>query len=179
MTTHRFRKNDIDFHADRSVGHVAINIKVDTYMPDLFRKYRAPGTHEASGDTAFWEWLDAAWEEHDNGNYSYPNMFDTCWEWACEGVYEQVKEHVCETMGLRDREVWQEGRSGGWMVADFDRSDVEDWDAIMVSRWGRCVRHAENAKSEVGYQTIWNLRYNMYDSVIDNLKSVDILGALV
>lgn len=176
MTTHRFRKADIDFHSDMGRdAHAAINIKVHAWLnaDNLARLYKGNGIHEASDDIGFWTWLD------DMDERERDELLNESFYWACEMVYADVKEYVCETMDLGDRKVWQEGRSGGWMVADFNRWHVEEWDAIRVSAWGRCVKFAQAAKEDVGYQMIWTLRFNVYEGIIDNLRAVDIIGALV
>jgi hypothetical protein len=48
---------------------------------------------------------------------------DWTFEAACEAQYEQAQQDVEDIFGAGVK-MWTEGRSGGWLVVDFDEDDV-------------------------------------------------------
>ena len=54
------------------------------------------------------------------------------------GEVEYLADWALELFGP-GVEIWQQGRSGGWLVVD-GLPDIESWDAIMLSRWGTWER---------------------------------------
>ena len=63
------------------------------------------------------------------------------WESVVEQFWEDAPElvefHLSKAFHLRSYKVYSEGRSGGWLYVDEIQGDVDDWDAIKVSAWGR------------------------------------------
>lgn len=73
------------------------------------------------------------------------------WESAAEGFWEywQDKEELDFYFPGYGARVWQDGRSGGWLIVE-GLPDVETWDAIMVGRWAKFARAV---REDVDYRT--------------------------
>lgn len=72
-------------------------------------------------------------------------------EYARESAQQRFWEDVQETAEhyLGEVKVWQEGRSGGWLVVD-GLPEIESWDAIQLSKW---ARFEKAVRTEIGYLT--------------------------
>jgi hypothetical protein len=118
----RFYKKDIDFHGDRpySPRHPAINVKVyqrtlpDTVVMDKF------GCDEKTAEKAI--------------EFAYESAQERFWEDAIE---------LAKEIFGKGAKVYSEGRSGGWLVV-HGLTEVQDWDAIKVGKWGRFVHQIED-----------------------------------
>ncbi len=73
------------------------------------------------------------------------------WESAVEGFWQDIKEVAEFYFTGRNVEVWQDGRSGGWLYVD-GLPDIESWDAIQVSQWSRFVK---SVKEDIKYRASW------------------------
>jgi phosphatidate phosphatase APP1 len=136
-----YRKADIDFHGDwRSNAHIAINVKVNDFggkqaLENLMRDFACT---EDEAQTAL--------------NYAWESQCEIFWN---EDAPQLATEILKATFG--HVKVYSEGRSGGWLTvySDYkgsfpiaDRDDVDNWDAIKVSTWGR---FAKAITAEVAY----------------------------
>lgn len=121
----RFSKSDIEFHG----GHVAINAKAYHFAGslDIYKLSEKYGCSEEKAQEAM-NWA---------------------WESQCEVFWEDAQEMGIILGNIFGAvKIYSEGRSGGWLVPSMkyghafmaDREDVEHWDAIKVSTWGRYVR---------------------------------------
>lgn len=74
------------------------------------------------------------------------------WAWnvAVRNFWEEVEGIAKHYLGEHVK-VWQEGRSGGWLVVE-GLGPVEDWNALAVSRWARLVRWCER---EIKWLSDW------------------------
>lgn len=113
----RFRKVDIETHSDRSRSRPAVNVK-----------------YYAGGDLTdnVVEYFKCSRELAEQAlAYAFESAQQRFWEDAQEYARELFGKHV---------KVYSEGRSGGWLVVHGIDENVEGWDAIAVSKWGRLVK---------------------------------------
>ena len=107
------KKDDIDIYYERGFrgGRPSVYVKVDRYATGLNAE-----DFDCSEET-----LDMARE------YSFEMQQWQFWEDAQDIAEHHLGKHV---------KVYSAGRSGGHLIVD-GLEPVEDWDAIMVSAWGR------------------------------------------
>ena len=141
----RFRRADVEFHSDWGPAHTAINIKVRGWIRDV-KLPMSEGRFSTDGGKTWTEGFTApaftlSWIDKHLTDKQRDGWFWIACNDAVEGMIEDAKELF---PGVK---FWQEGRSGGWLVGDFTRQDVEGWDAIQVSKWGRLSKwcHAEQS----------------------------------
>lgn len=130
-------KQDVEFHSD-SWAHSArpaVNVKIyDFDAPREHEFYSAAFTREdAEAMLEREEWLFGA---------------------ACESKWEDLQSDAEEIFDHYDVKVWSEGRSGGWAVVD-GLPDVEDWDAVLLSKWAKFARYARAQADDVPYTMVW------------------------
>lgn len=127
----RFRKLDIERHTDHGYGtyYPAVNVKVqslDCTIDDVAQRFgctedqaeKALGIAWDSECEQFWAYWQDTTGDLENGLYGSP-------EYAHFPGYKVM--------------VYAAGRSGGWLIVE-GLPPVEEWDAILVSRWGRFVK---------------------------------------
>jgi hypothetical protein len=182
MTNKRFTKADVQFHSDHSTVRPAINIKWYGWLDEVLRTFRE-SDHEYALDptdpdsVALWAWLDEL-DENPDEHEADLRFADEC---ARESAYESFKEFVMETMGANDKDIWSEGRQGGWMVMtdrgiEYNDRDcgmyrgidlIGSWDAIRLGKWAKCVRMANEYTKpggECDYQLLWHLAVNVWEA---------------
>lgn len=169
----RFTKDNITFHSDHGRSHPAYNIKVETYLPTVLRRVATDPALTEFRDPDFLAWIDERWEAEDE-------VINDTWSWACEGTYDDCKGELLDLFSVRERDIWQEGRSGGWMVVDWNlntdnwgRHCTAHWDAIAVSRYWRGYRIVQDYKSGFVYNWLWQLFYNVYERELDEARLVE------
>lgn len=151
------RKADIQrsYH-NGSRGEPMLNIKIYGPVPQSV----AAQVEADSGMTGF-----AAW-------YAAQDSDDVDWAWqvACEDGVEQATDVAGDIFGdaygkhAHDRRrVWQAGRSGGWLYVN-GLDDIDGWDAIAVSRWGRFATRIEDIVNDTPYRFLMLLAINDYAS---------------
>lgn len=147
----RFSKADIQFHSE-SYGreaHAAVDVKVYGWRELPLAELLAVARDYGAGDSAALEFA----------NWYRGLADDERGEWgetAIEYGWRSLDDAAKAIFGNGAR-VYSEGSSGGWAVvtpghdrytsADhirehqpFTRSEVESWNALAVSRWGRFVK---------------------------------------
>ena len=157
------RKADIQFHG---IGYgyrvgPAVNVKIhDRPTKQLCEQVSAM---EGPDDPRFTlEWIDQHLSDDQRNTY---------WEFACSDAWERLQEAVnAENIFGRQVEIFSEGRSGGWaMVKGFeDRSVVEGWDAIAVSRWAKFATYARQQADDVPYQYLDLIYINWFQAWAEN-----------
>jgi hypothetical protein len=113
-----YRKADVDTHCNETYhGPVpAVNVKVELITLQADRVAERAKCSLACAQQAI----------------------DWAFEFAQERFWEDVQEFAVECFGAGVK-VWSSGRSGGWAtVAGLE--DLEDWDAIALTRWKRFRR---------------------------------------
>lgn len=74
-----------------------------------------------------------------------------CWESACEDFWRDMAEDTAHYYLGEHVKVYQEGRSGGWLIVD-NLPEVSEWDGVMLNSWALFERAARRA---VDYLTSW------------------------
>lgn len=106
-----YSKSDVKFHSDGfRGGHPAINVKVRNFVmaSQIADKFSC---NEKIAEKA--------------GEFAFNS--------AQVGFWEGIQENAEYIFGS-GIEVYQEGRSGGWLVIR-GLPDIEEWDAVMLGRW--------------------------------------------
>ena len=119
------KKSDIQFHSDSyRAAHPALNVKCHSFP---------------SGDdvTAHFKC------EPEDGE----RAAGFAWDHACEMFWEQIQELAEFHLGS-GVEAYGEGRCSGWLVV-HNLPDVETWDAVRVSAWGR---FALDVKKDIAFR---------------------------
>lgn len=172
----RFRKDDIEFHSDGfRAGRPAVNVKVyastrSITLPLVLGLSRpadapegTPFTEHRTDDGFTHEWIDEKLEaDFDLGDFIFQSACESGWEWLTDQAQEIFGAGV---------KVYSEGRSGGWAIVDGIDDDVDSWDAIAVSRWGRFVKAARAAADDVPYQMVTSLYMNEYEQEQEQTKA--------
>ena len=126
----RFRKADIEtWGAFNRRTTPAINVKVYHY-PTTSKVEDAFSCSESVASQAL--------------QFAFESAQQRFWEDARDEARTIFGKHV---------KVYSEGRSGGWLIVDGINEDVESWDAIAVSRWGRLAKWCER---EIQFLTSWD-----------------------
>jgi hypothetical protein len=93
-------------------------------------------------------------------------------EWAfgaaCENGWEDLQRDAEDIFGTRAK-VRSEGRSGGWCVVD-GISELESWDAVMVSKWARFARWARAAADGIPFDMAMLLAINDFAAERERLE---------
>lgn len=176
----RFRKSDIEFHSDRGFGevHAAVNVKLHRWVyPDPAQVAAEEGYAEPEESAKF----ASAWE-------ALPESEKNAWaDAAIENGWDKLQEIAKEIFGA-GAAVYSEGRSSGWAVvcpgferytaADripehvpFTRAEVESWDAIRVSRWGRFAQACRRVCDDLPYQAIFLYLANDWERAAAELET--------
>jgi hypothetical protein len=129
----RFCKEDIDFHSDSpyDTRHPAINVKVYGRTLSSNKVMEKFGCDEKVAEKAL--------------EYAYESNQELFWEEA---------KYLAEEIFGKDVRVYSEGRSGGWLVVN-GLSQVADWDAPKVSKWGHFVRQIKAAMEGYLEESRW------------------------
>lgn len=86
-----------------------------------------------------------------------------CFNQACHDFWFSV-ESMAESVFGENIDIYQAGRSGGWLVVD-GLPEITEWDDEMISKWGH---FKELVKTEIDYQMsseVWesNILSNRWD----------------
>ena len=123
----RYTKEDVRFHSDGfgRRAHPAVNVKAHRFVSadDVVDRY---GCAESTAEKAL--------------EYTFEMHSESFWDQAPE----ELDYFFGERHGLK---VYQEGRSGGWLIVD-GLPPIEEWDAIALSKWARFEKWA---RAEVDY----------------------------
>lgn len=160
MTTISYSRDDVQMHSDGfRPGRPAVNVKVYGGLSDGFDAWAklAPADH---GDVPV-EFTEDWVREHVTEEALDGWFWDTC-----SFEFEMIQQDAEEVLGVTDKQVWQEGRSGGWVVVD-GLPDLEDWDAVHLAKWRRFEKWARAIAADVPYLMVSNLYANVYEAAQD------------
>ena len=149
-----FRKCDIVYHCDGyGPSRPAVNVKIHgSGLEVRAQGMRAFREDAPDADPRFtWEWIDVNVPEDAHSDY---------WQFACELGFEHAVQLAQEIFG--PIECFLEGRSDGWFVTDYTAEDVETWDAIMVTKWGRFAKACREQADSVPCMFVDLLYYNVF-----------------
>lgn len=68
---------------------------------------------------------------------------------ACHSFFEGAEDYAREIFSGYSIEVYQEGRSGGWLVI-HGLPDFESWDAVLLGKWHKLEKYCHD---NIAYQT--------------------------
>lgn len=93
---------------------------------------------------------------------------NTAWDVAIEDARESLSNDVETIFGARAK-VYFTGRSGGWAYVDGNPhgDDVDAWNAIVVSKWGRFAKYARALADDVPYLMVDYVYHNVYRPMIE------------
>jgi hypothetical protein len=125
-----YSKADIDTHSERFNGlKPAVNVKV----------YSGPRTSQVE------DYFKCSEEVASQAlQYAFESAQGRFWEDVQDVARDIFGKHV---------KVYSEGRSGGWLIVQGINTDVESWDAIAVSEWGKLAHWCAR---EIAYLTSWD-----------------------
>ncbi len=160
------RKQDIQTHSNHGRSRPAVNIRVDLWGAFTSELLESVGGEDFA---SWWDDLEVTDEQ------AHMDMIDTYHAFATESAFEDAQNDAEYLFGTRVK-VYQEGRSGGWLVVE-NLPDLEEWDAIMVGKWGSFVKGVE-AMVEAFPESLADLVYiNTYDIVLsDRAKRADMVS---
>ena len=116
----------VQMYHDMGDGHPAVNIKIRSIRRDMERllPLSEGGDDHTTPPEFTLKWIDQNMEE---GHQS------ESWTIACEQGFEHAEEIAKELFGANVK-VYQEGRSGGWLVV-HGLGDVESWGPEDLEAW--------------------------------------------
>ena len=112
------KKNDIQFHYDRSHGHPAINVKCYNFAP----RCRLTAKNLGCSQDTFEKAIEFA--------------FNSC----CRLFWDEAENMVREIFPTAT--MYSEGRQSGWLTV-HNLPDVESWDAVMLAKWNKLCKWAK------------------------------------
>lgn len=141
------KKSDIQFHSHNGWNQrTAINIKIYDWIGK--EKIPYPDMHWMFNH----DWIEENIREE---------LFDIYWALTCEWSIECIKERAYTLFPNVD--TWTEGRSGGWFVVDFNKDDVFDWDAIMLSKWRSLCKYVSLCKKSFNEDLLRTIYVNEFE----------------
>lgn len=169
-----YSKQDVQTHYERgSHGNPAVNIKCHlwengdlrgaSFPTSLLREVADEHGHDADAFVSWWRTM--VEEEEDR-------FYEMIWRaggWACESGFEYARELASEVFD-RKVDVWQEGRSGGWMAV-HGLPSIEEWDAIALGRWRRFERYVRSMVEDHPRQVASLVAMNDYESHLAGLAA--------
>jgi hypothetical protein len=136
----RFTKDDIETHSEGYGRNSLPAINVKAY--DFPSSWKVAEHFKCSEEIA-----------QQALTYAFEHAQEMFWEQASEDIDGYFPGHGgCE--------VFSEGRSGGWLVVK-GLPDISEWDAILVSRWGKFERDMQSAVKD----------FCSWDNVIEDIEA--------
>lgn len=149
-----YSKKDVEFHSDGCgrTARPAVNIKVRgdwRRVPLPLEFGRCDGEPVRSAPEFTRDWVEA-----------HEAAFEAAWGQACENGVEQLIEDA-KTLFGKHVKVYQEGRSGGWLVVEgLPRFD--SWNAVMLGKWRQWECYCQAEARAVPADALWNLYHNAF-----------------
>jgi hypothetical protein len=142
-------------------AHPAINVKIGPFdvtalLPlELGRSRKSGETQwqvDVTPDGFSAEWVAALPE----------STRDVWWQFACEDGFDQAREVAREHLTWGNPQVWQEGRSGGWLVVG-GVGDPEEWGEAQRAGWAAFAADVRAIADDTPRRWLWGLYTNVYD----------------
>ncbi len=155
MSARHYSRSDVQVHSDGFRGAPpAVNVKVYDSLEDGWRKATGPGGCCDQFDPGFSvDWIRAHVSEE---------AIDARFWLVCDDSFELVQMDAEEILGVRAEQVWQEGRSGGWVVVG-GLPELEDWDAIQLGKWRKFERFTRDTADYILAGVIDSFYINDYE----------------
>ena len=158
-----YSRDDVQTHSDgfRS-SRPAVNVKVYRDLRDGWKDFEKD---EPDHDPRFT--LD--WIEENLSDSAVDSYF---WS-TCETEFEYLSNYavsdddaIFPASRYGRLTVEQEGRMGGWAVVD-GLPDIEEWDAVLIARWGKFERIAREIADGIPRQMIDSIYINAFEAWSD------------
>jgi hypothetical protein len=156
-----YSREDVQTHSDGfREGRPAVNVKVYRHYSDAWKEFQKQEEPDA-GFTL--EWIE--------DNVSDEQLDAIFWH-CCEFEFEYLEgwatsKEPGDSLFPDDRvKLWQEGRSGGWIVVD-GLPDIDEWDAVRLARWRKFERIARDIADGIPYQVLSSVYINEYEFARD------------
>ncbi len=154
-----YSRDDVQTHSDNwGPARPAVNVKIYTTIEQAWTQFEREERDDDDTDFTL-EWIEENISE---------DLLQGRWESACEGEFEYLEGWATSTeqgdsLFPDDRvKLWQEGRSGGWIVVD-GLPEIEDWDAIRIARWRKFERIARDIADGIPFQVLSLIYINDYE----------------
>ena len=177
-----YRKSDVQTHSEMGrSAHPAVNIKCHlwesgergSWPTDLLRSVADEFGHDPEAFVSWWRELA---EEHEE---AFGRMIDTYSSLSAEDSFEMLREDASEVFGISGSrnpydgrwealELWQEGRSGGWLVVN-GLPELDSWDAVALSKWRKFERYVLAARDAHPESVAALVVINAYESHLDRI----------
>jgi len=108
-----------------------------------------------------WAWVEANVSE---------SAQDSWWQATCEDHFQQARDLAEDIFGPKVS-VWQEGRSGGWLVVDGLPEDTDEWPEELRTNWFRFEEDVKALVADVPRGFLWNLHANVYEPRLESYST--------
>jgi hypothetical protein len=136
-------------------GTPCVNVKVYGDVSDGFKLAAKYAPADGGFDAGFTEdWI----REH----LSEETLDQWFWD-TCSFEFEYLQDLAAEVLGIRERDVTQEGRSGGWAVVS-GLPELEDWDAVQLAKWRKFEKRARSIAADIPYQLVQSIYLNAWEA---------------
>lgn len=163
-----YSRDDVQTHWDHGSSNPAVNIKCHLWengnngdFTDAVLSDVAADTGNDAADIISW-WR--AKDEEQIGSWGESELSDLLNTWqsaAAEDAFDDARTDAAEVFP-QSVEIWQEGRSGGWLVVG-GLPDLHDWDAIALGRWRRFEKMVRSLVADHPRAVAWLIITNVYE----------------
>lgn len=110
----------------------------------------------------------------DSSRRAYDLASDTerelAWEDTGRSWWEEARE-MADAYGLESKKIYQEGRSGGWLVYDIQPESLNLYELRVFAAFSAAIKRTlPSAVAEVAYQTVWQVRQRL-ESLKEEIES--------
>jgi hypothetical protein len=156
-----YSRDDVQTHSDSfRPSRPAVNVKIYDSFEDVKLPLCLGGVANADGSDFHWVYTEDAytheWVRENVNDQTFDSYF---WD-ACSDGVGMIQEEAREIFG--NVEVYQEGRSGGWIVVD-GIPDIEDWDAVQLAKWRRFEKITRAYADDVMRSCVTSIYMNAYE----------------
>jgi hypothetical protein len=155
---------EVQMHSDMGrTAHPAFNIKVKGSPQDVALPIELGQVADQAGgpmesiltDPEFTlDWIDAHLSD------GLKNRF---WEDICQDHYEFAKEQASEVFSVPVT-IYQEGRSGGWMIVQGLPEDVSEWDEGLRREWMEFAEIVKGTVADVPRAYLTSIYMNEFET---------------
>jgi hypothetical protein len=160
----------VDMHSEMGrTRNPAVNIKVGTFdlaslLPLELGQVKEQGDDEFTTVTTepgfTVEWIEAHLDEQARESW---------WQEACTEGVQDARLLAEELLGAR--QVYTEGRSGGWLTVQ-DLPEVEEWTPQQRAAWVEFARQVRVLADETPRRYLWLLNANAYEPWAERLEEL-------
>lgn len=166
-----YSRSDVQMHSEMwREPHPAVNIKRHLwengeggdFPTSLLASVAKEAGHDADEFVTWWRTM------ADEDEAEFDQMLDAYVGFGCESGFEDARSDAEFIFDRYTTEVWQEGRSGGWLVV-FGLPDVDEWDAVLLAKWRKFEKWVRSAVDAFPETVAMLVAINRYESHLDDL----------